>query len=952
MPLQRILHFVFALALAGGLASLHAGGSPVLIQPASHPVAFRQAVSEHPAAAAPNAGLIQQSILTGAPGLKREVFGFALASSLSDPTYGYPSWNFSALSTVAFFGLHINWDGTIADDSGWNVWNSSALTSLLTTAHNNAAKVVVTIILQDFQPGTPTMCAGLINRATTVTQTVAQVNAKHVDGVNVDYEGLNGTCPNGQTSRAMLTDFVHQLRSGLPSGSYLSVDTYASSAADSLGFFDIPGLAAYADSFFVMAYDLEYSNWYHSPLSCSSFCLGPTAPLTGYYYNDTNTVNQYLSVVPASQVILGVPYYGRKACVGGVAPNAYPTGPVTADSYLSATGESSASMVAAGSYTAHRDANDPSGQERWDTWFNTSLNCTRELYWDDVTSLGAKYDLVNRDSLRGVGIWNLNYGGGATELWAALLDHFDGCPSVAVSSSPPFTAPVGTAVGMTAAASECASPNPLYEFWMLAPGSSTWQLVQAYSTNAAFSWSTLGNAPGTYRFTVWARDANSPGVFGDSLGRWDSDVAFPYVLTPTLCTAVSVAFSPSAGAIVGAPVTVTGTAAGCPNPRYEFWILPPGATTWQLAQAYSTSAGFNWNTTGRAAGTYRFSVWARDQSSTGTASDSLGSWDAYLAAQYTLSTPCSSVSASTAPPAMASVGTVVAITGTASGCPSPLYEFWILTPGSTIWQLVQGYSASATYSWNTSGLAAGAYSFSVWARDSHSTGGSGDSLGRWDAYKAFQYALLTPCSAVSVRFNPTSSVAGTTVAVTGTASGCPNPLYGFWILPPSSSTWQLAQAYSPNATFSWSTLGRAPGTYRFTVWVRDASSPGTAGDSLGRWDAYIAAPYILTSTPCTAVSVAFSPTAGAIIGATVTVTGTAAGCPNPRYEFWILPPGATTWQLAQAYSTSAGFNWNTTGRAAGTYRFSVWARDQSSTGTASDSLGSWDAYMPTSYTLT
>src|SRR5712691_1953550 len=49
----------------------------------------------------------------GAP--QREVFGFALASSLSDPTVGYPSWNFSLLSTVAYFGLHVNDNGTFAN---------------------------------------------------------------------------------------------------------------------------------------------------------------------------------------------------------------------------------------------------------------------------------------------------------------------------------------------------------------------------------------------------------------------------------------------------------------------------------------------------------------------------------------------------------------------------------------------------------------------------------------------------------------------------------------------------------------------------------------------------------------------------------------------------------------------------------------------------------------------
>ncbi len=200
-------------------------------------------------------------------------------------------------------------------DSGWDVWNSSALTSLVATAHASNTKVVLTIVLQDFHAGNPTMCAGLINRATTVAQAVGQVSAKHVDGINVDYEGLNGTCSNGQTSQSMLTAFVSQLRAAMPSPAYLSIDSYASSAADTLGFFDVAGLNAYVDSFFVMAYDLEYSNWRRSPTSCASFCLGPTAPLSGYYYNDTSTASQYASVVGASKVLLGVPYYGRKACV-------------------------------------------------------------------------------------------------------------------------------------------------------------------------------------------------------------------------------------------------------------------------------------------------------------------------------------------------------------------------------------------------------------------------------------------------------------------------------------------------------------------------------------------------------------------------------------------------------------------------------------------------------------
>jgi spore germination protein YaaH len=366
-----------------------------------------------------------------ASGPQREVFGFALASSLADPTVGYPSWNFSLLSTVAFFGLHVNDDGTFATDSGSTVWNSSQLSGLLAVAHSSGTKVILTIIVQDFSSGTPHMCSALMHTATTITNTVAEVKAKGVDGVNVDYEGENGSCgspTDPSWARHNFTTFVGSLRSALPSGSYLSVDTYASSAADPRGFFDVPGLGAVADSLFVMAYDLEYSNYAHSPTNCSSFCLGPTAPLTGYYYNETSTASQYLSAVSASKVILGVPYYGRKACVAGASPNQYPTSFVVADTYLGASGESSDPAVQGGTYATHRDANDPAGNGRWDTWVNTTLSCTRELYWDDTVALSHKYDLVNADNLRGVGLWNLNYGGGSTELWQLLAAKFSAMP--------------------------------------------------------------------------------------------------------------------------------------------------------------------------------------------------------------------------------------------------------------------------------------------------------------------------------------------------------------------------------------------------------------------------------------------------------------------------------------------------------------------------------------------
>ena len=302
-----------------------------------------------------------------------------------------------------------------------------------------------------------------------------------------------------------MTDLLRQLRNAPPAGPrYLSVDTYASSAADPSGFFDVPGLNGSVDSFFVMAYDAEYSNYGYPPTSCSSFCLGPTAPLTSYHYNDTTDMAQYVAAVPASKVILGVPYYGRKACVASTAPNQVPTAPVSAELYLNAIGESTAAGVQPGSYVGHRDGNDPPGQERWDTWTSTTLNCTREMYWDDTTSLGLKYDLVNNDNLRGVGIWNLNFGGGAPELWNLLMAKF--------TTTTPWQSLGGVTTSSPAVSSWDSSradafvrgqDNGIWHAWSYGTQWTGWYSIggQMTSAPAAVSW-------GPNRIDIFARGAD------------------------------------------------------------------------------------------------------------------------------------------------------------------------------------------------------------------------------------------------------------------------------------------------------------------------------------------------------------------------------------------------------------------------------------------------------------
>jgi spore germination protein YaaH len=397
------------------------------------------------------------------PPLQREVFGFAFgASSLSDPTYGYPAWSFNLLTTIAYFGLTTDWDGTIIQSgSGWTTWNSSALTGLIATAHANRDRVILSINLHDFSTSpTSTMCAALhpTHRAVTVSQTVAQIQRMNADGVNLDYEGTNtvcayqvGTTQYGKDLQSEMTSLAAEMRAALPSPYYVAVDTYSGSAGDSTGFFNIPALAPSVNSFFVMTYDMEYYNWSSSPLNCTSFCLGPTSPLTTYLYNDTKAMADYIAAAGASKVILGIPYYGRKECVANATPstappNAYPvSGSVASDGYLDASTENGYNLNS--DYHAMREVKDTAGNERMDTWSSSGASCTREMYFDDVDSIGRKYDLVNRDNLRGAGIFALQYGGGAPELWDALGTHFTHPFALASVDAAPASTQYNVAVG-------------------------------------------------------------------------------------------------------------------------------------------------------------------------------------------------------------------------------------------------------------------------------------------------------------------------------------------------------------------------------------------------------------------------------------------------------------------------------------------------------------------------
>jgi GH18 family chitinase len=198
---------------------------------------------------------------------------------------------------------------------------------------------------------------------------------------------------------------------------------YASAAADSGGFYNIAALAPAVDGFFVMAYDMN-----------SKTTPSATSPLVGGgSYSDTEALQQFTAVVPASKVILGVPYYGYDWPTTDGTSAAQATGPESplSDGVIAASG--------------HPTYWDPTTQTAWTSYqVGTQWH---ETYFDNPTSLALKAQLANLFHIGGVGIWALGMDGNNPAMLAALLGNspavkdYEVGPTVTSSSASSTTQP-------------------------------------------------------------------------------------------------------------------------------------------------------------------------------------------------------------------------------------------------------------------------------------------------------------------------------------------------------------------------------------------------------------------------------------------------------------------------------------------------------------------------------
>jgi spore germination protein YaaH/flagellar hook assembly protein FlgD len=450
-------------------------------------------------------------------GLKREVFGFLPYWELTDSS---TRLDWEKLSTVAYFGVGVAANGDLQKQNGdgsttvgWSGWTSAAMTKVMNNAHASGARVVLTV--QSFawtSAGVArqrSLLGSSANRANLARQIAAAVRDRGADGVNLDFEPIISTYSDEFTAlvRTIRTELnkVHR-------GYQVTFDT-----SGWIGNYPIGDATASggADAVVVMGYDYRTG---------SSSVAGSVAPIAGPTYDIGDTIRAYLARIPASKVILGVPYYGRAWSTSSSALNA--------KNVSGAKNGASTTVVYGTAVTFAADHG-----RKWDSTEGVAWtvyrrkNCTakygcvnpwRELYYDDAKALGLKYDLINHYNLRGAGIWALGYDGTRTELYAMLKAKFitDTVPPVISASflSGPLVSPNGDGRLETVTVRVTATGLIRYG-WTVQPivngvAGSAVRTGGAPGRGAGFTWDGRDDKgrivpDGSYRITVWTADASN-----------------------------------------------------------------------------------------------------------------------------------------------------------------------------------------------------------------------------------------------------------------------------------------------------------------------------------------------------------------------------------------------------------------------------------------------------------
>ncbi len=347
--------------------------------------------------------------------------------------YGYlPYWNISTINylqldkitDIAYFGLYLNGngtfkemvegeDGSIIKEPGYLNWKTSEdVNKLINDCKNKGIRFSLTIIAHaDEENDAFLNCRECWD--TLLSNLKLELDEKGIRDVNLNFEHAEGTDEGIDQRFSEFTKFLNDELDKTYGNSYLVVSAFGDSATQERVSSDLDNLGRNADGIFIMAYD------YHRPLSDT---VGPVSPIEGPGGDVTETINDFLTKIPPSKIILGLPYYGYNWLVEDDGQYSKRVEGSNENGFSQA--QSYESVMNTIIETKSQIKWNEEGKSPYFTYISPETSQLRTAYYENSQSLKAKYDLINSNNLGGVGIWALGYDGGYTELWDALYDSF------------------------------------------------------------------------------------------------------------------------------------------------------------------------------------------------------------------------------------------------------------------------------------------------------------------------------------------------------------------------------------------------------------------------------------------------------------------------------------------------------------------------------------------------
>jgi len=188
------------------------------------------------------------------------------------------------------------------------------------------------------------------------------------------------------------------------------------------------------------------------------------------------------------------------------------------------------------------------------------------------------------------------------EVNTTCWDAISGFPLTAVTVSASPAPPWRLNAPITLTASATGGSNVLYQFWLYNPAAiPAWSQLQSYSSSSTCTWTPAST--GNYLLSATAQDGITGAVVNTTC--W-------YTITAASpLSAVAVSAAPASPQPFNTPIMLTGTATGGSGVQYQFWLYNAAATpAWRQLQAYSASANCRW--TPSLPGDYLLSVSAQD----------------------------------------------------------------------------------------------------------------------------------------------------------------------------------------------------------------------------------------------------------------------------------------------------------------------------------------------------